>query len=44
MKRFFASIAAAALLLAGIATSAGAKTNGHFPEGVSPGNACVTVI
>jgi hypothetical protein len=47
MRLFLVSLVAACALMAAIATSAVASTDGHFPEGVStPGtqNACAVVF
>jgi hypothetical protein len=47
MKLFLVSLVAACALMAAIATSAVADTDGNFPEGVStPGTAtaCATVV
>jgi hypothetical protein len=44
MKLFVVSLVAACALLVAVATSAFADTDSHFPEGVSSGQACTTVL
>jgi len=44
MKLFVVSLVATCALLLALATSALAGTDGHFPEGVTSGQGCSTVV
>jgi hypothetical protein len=44
MKLFVVSLVAACALMLAVGASAFASTDSHFPEGVTGGNACSTVV